>query len=365
MKPIRILSAGHDHGGVNLLRALLSGWAHDRGIAAEFLCPPVLRRDIGQQFPELTFAPSAADLTEQMCHRRSELDRFLVAVLAAGRYDAVICGTSANALLERRLLLAARQAGIPSVAFCDMWWAYADRFHDGETWTLPDRLWVIDETMRREAAQVEWPRPLPIDVIGSPLFGELARLRRQNPAQGRAIRFISEPASIKFPEMRIDEFELAEMLVSTARASDVDLPIVIRPHPVDSQESWRRFVHARRALDVRLDDMPLEAAIPDTARAVGLSSMLLMEMRLRGVTVASMQPRGVDLNYYCLPFEELDIVRIGSRATLVEWLRGEPVCGPVKTQALHLGASDRAASLLTEMVRQGEAIRPVHADGIQ
>ena len=263
------------------------------------------------------------------------------------------------------MLLAARQAGIPSAAFCDMWWAYADRFHDGETWTLPDRLRVIDETMRREAEQVVWPRPLPIDVIGSPLFGELARLRRQNPVEGRAIRFISEPASTKFPEMRVDEFELAEMLVSTARASAVDLPIVIRPHPAESQESWRRFVHAHRAFDVRLDDMPLEAAIPDTARAVGLSSMLLTEMRLRGIAVASLQPRGADLNYYCLPFEELDIARIITPAMLGEWLRDETVCGPLKTQALHLDAFDRAASLLTGMVRQGDTIQPAHADSIQ
>jgi hypothetical protein len=351
MKPIRVLLAGHDHGGVNLLRALLSGWAHDAGIAAEFLCPPVLRRDIGQQFPELVFATAAAEMTEQMCHRRTELDRFLAGVLAAGRYDAVICGTSAHALLERRLMLAARQAGIPSVAFCDMWWAYADRFHDGETWTLPDRLWVIDETMRHEAAQVAWPRPLPIDVIGSPLFAELARLRRQNPAEGKSIRFISEPVSTKFPDMRIDEFELAEMLVSTTRASGVGLPIVIRPHPVDSQESWRRWIHARRALDVRLDDMPLEAAIPDTARAVGISSMLLTEMRLCGVTVASLQPKNADLSYYCLPFESLGITRVADTSELAAWFVQPADVMPAATARSHGNSVAVAARLIRQMAR--------------
>ena len=141
------------------------------------------------------------------------------------------------------------------------------------------------------------------------------------------------------------------MLVSTARASGVDLPIVIRPHPVDSQESWRRWIHARRALAVRLDDMPLEAAIPDTARAVGISSMLLTEMRLCGVTVASMQPRNADLSYYCLPFEALGIARIADATELGAWFAKTFEATPASTAVAHVDSVTVAARLIRQMAR--------------
>lgn len=351
MRPIRVLVAGHDLGGINLLLALLRAWNGDPAIEAEFLCPPVLRRDIGHQFPGLVFVSAAADLTEQMCHRRGELDRYLAGILAGARYDAVICGTSAHALLERRLLLGARQAGVPSAAFCDMWWAYAERFHDGETWTLPDRLWVIDEIMAQAAARVDWPVRIPIDVVGSPLFGELANTRRQHATRGNAIRFISEPVSTKFPDVRIDEFALAEMLLVAVRDCGIDLPVVIRPHPVDSHESWRRWIFARRTLGVRLDDLPVEAAIPDTERAVGISSILLTEMRMCGVAVASLQPRNADLSYYCLPFETLGIARIADGAELATWLGQPPDVAPPPAAALHLGSVATAKRLIKKLAR--------------
>lgn len=352
MRQLRILVAGHDMGGINLLLALMRGWSGDADIRAEFLCPPVLRRDIGHQFPDLVFAPGAVDLTEHMFHRRPELDRYLGDLLARGRYDAVICGTSAHALLERRLLLAARKAGIPSVAFCDMWWAYAERFHDGETWTLPDRLWVIDEAMAKAAALVAWPHALPIDIVGSPLFGELARKRGQSANRGNAIRFISEPVSTKFPDVGIDEFALADMLVSVVQKTGLQLPVVIRPHPVDSLESWRRWIYARRHLGVRLDDLPIEAAIPDTIRAVGISSILLTEMRMCGVAVASLQPSDADLSYYCLPFDMLGISRIADAPELAVWLGRASDCdGPApKAASIHLESVSAAKRLIVESI---------------
>ncbi len=354
MRQLRILVAGHDMGGVNLLLALMRGWSGDADIVAELLCPPVLRRDIGLRFPGLVFAPGAADLTEHMFHRRAELDGYLDELLARGCYDAMICGTSAHALLERRLLLAARKAAIPSAAFCDMWWAYAERFHDGETWTLPDRLWVIDEVMAQAAAQVAWPHALPIDIVGSPLFGELARKRGQSANRGNVIRFISEPVSTKFPDVGIDEFALADMLVSVVHKTRLKLPVVIRPHPVDSLESWRRWIYARRHLGVRLDDLPIEAAIPDTTRAVGISSILLTEMRMCGVAVASLQPDDADLSYYCLPFDELGIARITHGAALAAWLdsASERDGAAPKAASIHLDSVTTAKRLIVESVLQ-------------
>lgn len=359
MKPIRVLVAGHDLGGINLLVPLLRQWGTGTQIKAEFLSAPVPRRDVGQLIPDLAMVDGSTDLTEQMCHRRNELDRFLSKVLMAGNYDAVVCGTSANALLERRLFLAARAAGVPSVAFCDMWWAYAERFHDGESWTLPDRLWVIDDTMRDAVMQVHWPRPLPVDVVGSPLFGDLARRRQAHDGvRGEAIRFISEPASTKFPDAGIDEFALGDTLIAAVRAAGSRAPVVVRPHPADSQEGWRRWVYARRHHGASMETLPIEAAISDTARAVGVSSILLTEMRMCGVPVASIQPKEADPLYYCLPFEALGITRVRGKDDLAAWL-SSPVDGtPPAAAAIHLNATDNAARLLIELAATEPATVP-------
>lgn len=350
MSALKVLVAGHDWGGLNVLAPLLRAWTHDARVAPEFLAAPVVRRDFSHRVPELAFAPLAGDLTEWLCHRPGELDGYLDTVLEAGGYQAIVCGTSAHALLERRLFLAARARGIPTVALCDMWWAYAERFHDGETWTLPDILWVIDEPMRAAAGAVEWPQALPIEIVGSPLFGELAGRRARHVAgDARAVRFISEPASTKFPEARIDEFELAELLLDALRQVDGRVPLVIRPHPVDAVETWRRWAHARRDDGVEMETLPADAAMTDTRVAVGISSILLAEMRMCGIPTASLQLPGADPSYFCLPFEELGIARITEGAALARWLAAPGDGAPPAAAGVHLGAVEAATLSLLKL----------------
>jgi hypothetical protein len=351
MNDISILVAGHDWGGLNLLAPLLRAWGADARMSTEFLGAPTVRRDLSYLVPGLAFATRAEELSDWIFHREADLDVYLEGLLKEGRYDLVVCSSSAHALLERRLLHVARRSGVPSVAFCDMWCAYAERFYDGHNWTLPDRLWVIDEAMRASAANIEWPAPLPIDVVGSPLFADLLRRREQvQKTHRRSIRFISEPASTKFPEAGIDEFAVAEALVSVVRATGEPSRIIIRPHPTESAEAWRRWCFARRDLGVSVDTLPLEHAIDDTAMAVGISSILLAEMRICGVLTASFQPTTADPQYFCLPFEDFGIARVCDRAALAVWLSAPGDPGAPSAAALHAGAIDRATQNVFDLI---------------
>lgn len=351
MNKVKLLLAGHDWGGLNLLVPLLRGWLADSRFDVQFLSTPVIRRDVEHLVRGIGFAPGSRELTEWLHYRRTDLDAFLASLLKAGRYDLLLCGTSAHALLERRLFVAARNAGVPSIAFCDMWWAYAERFHDGEMWTLPDRLWVIDEPMREAAGAIEWPEPMIIEVIGSPLFGDLVRRRRTPGAQtGTAVRFVSEPVSIKYPAARIDEFEMAEMVLAALKRAGIDCPFIVRPHPADSQEAWRRWCFARGVDGVRLDTLPLEEAIADTRYAVGISSILLTEMRMCGVPAASVQPPGSDPSYYCLPFEDLGIARLADAEAVSRWLLEPGAIDAPASAMLHFAAHTKATGRVLEMV---------------
>jgi hypothetical protein len=351
--PVRVLVAGHDWGGINLLVPLLRRWRDDGRIAPEVVASPTLRRDISQLVRGQAVAPDLDAFDDWLSSNPLELERFLAGVLARGRYDLVLCSTSAHAPLERRLFRAARTAGVPSIAFCDMWWAYAERFRDAGEWFLPDRLWVVDERMRAAAASVEWPAPLQIEVVGSPLFGELASRRGTGASRDDGtIRFVSEPVSTKYPEARIDEFALAEMVVDVAREIGLATSVVIRPHPVDSQETWRRWIFARRARGVMLETLPVEEAIADTAMAVGISSILLAEMRMCGIPTASLQLPNTDSAYYCLPFEAMGITRLATREALGHWLRAPRVSDTPVAQDLHVGSAERITELILVMPRR-------------
>jgi hypothetical protein len=323
--PVRILVAGHDFGGLNLLAPLLRAWQHDGRFAAEFVSTPAVCREMSAQVPGLRFPAWAGGVTEYLCANSDELDLYLDRCFSARDWDVVLCSTSRVSLLEKRLIAIARAKGIRTIAFCDMWWAYEERFRDGGQWSVPDTVWVLDERMRDEMTAVAWPRRPDIEIVGSPLFQQLGELRSGAGSPDGAIRFISEPASSKFPRSGIDEFELAEELVATVRAAAIKKRIVVRTHPADPIEQWRRWAWRLRHHDVELDVMPLAPCIADTACAVGISSMLLSEMAMCGVPTASLQWPGTDKAYYCLPFDQFGIARLESADALRRWLEATPV----------------------------------------
>lgn len=351
MKPIKALVAGHDWGGLNLLAPLLRAWREDNRITAEFIGAPSARRNMATRVPDLVLAQRANEITDFVCNRRNELDRLFAKVLEQGCYDVVVCSTSAHSLIERRLLCGARVAGVRSIAFCDMWCAYTERFYDGETWILPDRLWVIDDAMRVDAARIRWPSPLPIDVVGSPLFGDLIR-RRENSGMwsGRSIRYISEHVSAEYPNSGIDEFVIAEVVVKAARKAGLDVPVIIRPHPAESQEPWRRWTYDRRKQGVVLETLPFEEAIADTQFAVGINSMLLSEMRMSGIAAASVQPVGADRSYYCLPFTALGIAEVSNADDLARWFAAPAKAVAPEVLDAHLRAVDTATCSVLHIV---------------
>lgn len=356
MSPIRVLVAVHDWGGLNLLVPLLRAWiAHPR-VEPYLLAMPGVRREVTDLVPGIALANESLDLAAKTADDIEDLD-WLLARVVSNNYHAVICGTSLHAPLERRLCIAARSAKIPTVAFCDMPWALTERFRQGHEWALPDRLWVADERTRDAALAIEWPQRLPIDIVGNPMLGEMMRRRGNSPRQrGQNIRFISEPASIEFPRAAINEFALAELLLAATRPL-LDTPIVIRPHPAEPQEAWRRWTYARRDAGVMLDTLPLAAAIEDSSAAVGICSMMLIQMQLLGVPTASLRLPEADPAYYCLPFEEYGVTTVTSHDDLATWLRSERNKVPAAGAPYHLSAVETAGRLLFEMVATPESLR--------
>ncbi len=316
----RVLVAGHDIGAINVLAILLQEWAADPALETWFAGTPAVVREVRWRVPGVRIVPWAEALTEAAAANAQVLDGLFAREVQSGEWDCVLCGTSAGVALERRLLHHARRIGLPSLSYCDMWAAYEDRYRGPEGWAVPDVVLAVDERMEAEISCLPWPSATTFRAVGHPLY-EQTRHRRTVPGQrGEAIRFVSEPTSSRFPSAGIDEFEVAECILQALRSTGSARRFVVRTHPVDPIEPWRRFVWRHRQDGVELDVVPLEVCLTDTWAAFGISSVLLVEMAMAGIPVASFQPVGADPAYYCLPFDEFGIFRLGDAPGIATWL---------------------------------------------
>ena len=173
--------------------------------------------------------------------------------------------------------------------------------------------------MQREA-QADLGEAIRTKIVGSPHFAQLIRNRRSDVSTSASIRFISEPIAELFPNAGVHEFQVAEMMLEAMSELPRPAQLVLRPHPQDDSEGWRRFSYEYRAKNVRLDDEPSWACHRTTKMALGLSSMMLIEFAIAGIPVASFQPAGCDKSYFCLQEGEFGITILESKGDLKRWL---------------------------------------------
>ena len=275
----RVLLVGHDRGGVNLLVPLLAHWSQpDSGIEATFLSTPTIEYEVAEMMrgsgqllagrPASLRPIKQADQPYVGPSTWSFSDRSLIDMLESGGWDLVLTGTSFKSHMERRVWQLCKARGIPCAAICDMWTEYRRRFHDGNSVVLPDVLLVIDDRMKHEA-RAELGNEIQIEVVGSPHFEHLLRNAHKANSQRSAVRFISEPIAELFPFAGLHEFEVAKTLIDTMRRLGRDEPLLLRPHPQDDSEGWRRFAYSYREYNVRIDDEPSWACHFSTRMAIG------------------------------------------------------------------------------------------------
>jgi hypothetical protein len=106
-------------------------------------------------------------------------------------FDLVLCGSSGASDHERRMVRAARAAGVRSAVWLDHWVNYAARFD-----ALPDELWVCDAHAER-IARATVPGP-PVRVMGNPYLEEAAaeiRALERPHGLGERVLYVTEPTS--------------------------------------------------------------------------------------------------------------------------------------------------------------------------
>jgi hypothetical protein len=292
MPAVSLLVACHDAGGAEIV----SSWLRRRPDAHTVACllegpaRPIFARRIG---PAL---------------------RTVDALPPLGGLELVLCGSSAYAALERRVVRAARAAGVRSAVWLDHWVNYAERFVlDGEL-TLPDEVWVADEHARRLAAET-----LPgarIRLCRNPylddIVAEVHALERERPAGSERILYVTQPTTVAAKMATGDPLgwgyeergALRGYLERLAEAPPAD--VRIRLHPAESRDKYVSVVEAfadRLALEFsRSESLAEDCAWADTV--AGCDTMAMVAAVAAGRRVVSVIPPGGQP--LSLPFPEIE-----------------------------------------------------------
>ena len=176
MPAVSLLVACHDAGGAEIV----SSWLR--------------RRPDADAVPCLLEGPARAIFARKLGPALRTVD----ALPSLDGLDLVLCGSSADAPLERGVVRAARAAGVRSAVWLDHWVNYPQRFVLDGAAVLPDEVWVADEHAERLAAET-----LPgarIRLCGNPYLedaaAEIHSLEQTRGRGGERILYLTQPTTV-------------------------------------------------------------------------------------------------------------------------------------------------------------------------
>ncbi len=231
LKP-NLFIACHDSGGAEIL----SAWVNenrDRYTFLFYLGGPAIKifqRDVG-------------------AFQHAEMDD-LEALFPHGF---VLCGTSLESDLERRVIQRAKQMKIKTICFLDHWDLYWERFGArGDLSQLPDELWAGDRYAIELARAEGFPERL-LKLVPNPRTQQMLEMAKVSPPpQGlSALLFICEPVSRKlkasFQEnacLYDDEYEnMRRFLKALKKSPGLFQKVTLRLHPSEGKEKYAGLVH--------------------------------------------------------------------------------------------------------------------------
>jgi hypothetical protein len=231
-------------------------------------------------------------------------------------FDAVLTGTSWASDLEKQVHRWCKMNAVHSIAFLDHWTEYRQRFTLGNSYLIPDELWVSDR-YALAIAQRDFPQT-GIKMERNYYLAEiLDRIRScetkyEHNTSGEKILYCTEPTSVVAAKKTGDQnaygyTEYTALDGMLAYLQDPHLNVQefrIRPHPSESAEKYAYL--KKRSLPFLIsfslnEDLAEDCAWADTI--VGCDSMVLAVAALANKKAISAIPKGG--RSLSIPFKEI------------------------------------------------------------
>jgi len=206
----------------------------------------------------------------------------------------VVCGTSADIAIEKRIVKLATKEEIPTISVLDFWSNYWQRFSSPRKKDfiyLTDVICVIDDIAKKEMVLEGFDESI-LRVTGNPYFDHFADNITNVEENHERILFISQPFSelkeIKgFSDYGYDERKVLSDIVSVLNETSYNYDLVIRPHPKEKLEKFNQFedsdIHISKESNLDLD-------ISKSGLVIGMCSTVLLQAAVAGKAVISYQP---------------------------------------------------------------------------
>lgn len=312
--------------------------------AGAFLAALLDDRSRGFQ-PEVYAYPAAARFFESAGVPHQEVTDVGPAesILARSKPDAVFLGATVGFTMERAFLVAAQKLGIPVFSFVDHYWNVWQRFAHEDTaarWHyLPDKIYVMDENLRKHALALGAPANR-VGVVAHPVLMRLASATptrnatevKRDLAIAASDAFVLIASEYVFENSPLWQWEqptpgdLVHMVRSTLVACrDASAStgrrhvVVLKLHPSETTD-WTAVLSEFDPSSYRVSRDPDKLSLLDAALAVvGLNSMLLLEALARKRPVFSIHERPRPLDSWLSSINS-NVVELSSSAELRDHL---------------------------------------------
>ncbi|AUN96836.1 hypothetical protein C0V70_01690 [Bacteriovorax stolpii] len=201
----------------------------------------------------------------------------------------VITGTSLQSEDDGKLWAGLHLANIRTIAYVEQWCNLLERFDKVKT--LPDQVWVIDETALKRLVDIFPTLAEKTKISGSPALEvsksfTIEEIKKRN----KTAFFISQPMREDDGQTSFQgysQFHNFKLLKKTL-SSDWKLKIFL--HPIDTKSDWMKFVAPSELSDVDfVENGDKNSLMEEAGLIVGLTSILLVETAAAGLPTVSLQ----------------------------------------------------------------------------
>jgi len=207
----------------------------------------------------------------------------------------LVAGTGWGSTLELGAFIKGQAAGLRCISVIDHWINYAERFVIGGLRARPSELWVTD-TYALEMAKGAFPDA--VVVLRNNTFLERSVSRIGHPVSVPGVTrvlYTLEPIRESWGQgSRPGEFQALDYFFENINRLGIRAAaeVCLRPHPSESAEKYRAYVHESGPVRVLLDaGRPLEQAIVWADIVVGCRTMaMVIALAARRRVVSSLPP---------------------------------------------------------------------------
>ena len=200
--------------------------------------------------------------------------------LSIHKPNSIILSASGSEELEFLFILQAKQAGIKTVSFIDIWTNYKNRFIYKGNKVFPDTILSIDDKCTEEMIDDGIPANL-IKEVGQPYLEDICNTI---PPLGKKIVIPIQPIKkTRGDALGYDEHDFLKVILEALNNTDIENQIYITSHPdsnfANIQKSRVNIGAGRGLIDIK-----------DAHTLLGMFSMQMIVAYIWGRKVASIQP---------------------------------------------------------------------------